>query len=274
MLCLKIVIETDALGVIMNYKKGLFAFLLINFVFYLPGMEQGKVIDPLHHHGQFTVSAAPQFTSANSYQLAPTIAQDSSQFFCTKGVPVIISMIANTVPWWALTTGTGYLLVCPCDLINPFTLCSAAAGSSYSITEYIMNALKLGCKNNILINAGHAALLATCLGISYASSNVLVDASCLAMAQAICMPMIASVWARTSNYLLPSPTTTTKNVPNVSAETNTIITADNLECIQAAIFAGLISCNSCPDLLAILLYEQAYRLAQMGCHVAQELFTK
>ena len=258
----------------MNYIKGSFAFILISFVFHLPGMEQGKVIDPLHHHGQFTVSATPKLTSANFNQLTPNIAQESAQLFTTKGVPVIISMISNMVPWWALTTGSGYMLLCPCDIQNPFILCSAAAGSSYSITEYIMNALKLGCKNNLLVHAGNAALLATFLGISYLSSNVLVDASCLAAAQAICIPLISSVASQTSNYLLPSSATPTKNVPNISTPPSKILTTDNLECLQAAIFAGLISCNSCPDLLSILLYEQAYRLAQNGCRVAQELFTK
>ncbi len=227
----------------------------------LGAMNPGTVIDPLNHSGQFTAIAVPKMPCSQSSSILPL------DLCKMKGVPVIISLAASNIPWWALTTGTGYLLLNQCDACSPLLASSLVAGGSYALGQQATRCIKNIFKKQTVYCAAQMGLAAACLGLSYYASSPLIDDACIAASQAIGLHTALEL----SNTLLP------KRSDVDAFEGPTIqngFIAGGLESLQTLAYSSLgcllSTCNSA-ELAQILLYEQAYRLAQAGCEAAQQL---
>lgn len=267
----------------MNMRKIIFTLLFISIPLSAMKVEPGTVIDPLYHNGQFTVSLADSaFTSLPSAMPALTsqTSKAASDIFKNKGVPVVISTVAGTVPWWALTTGTGYLLISQCDISDPSILASIASGISYVAGQQSNSLLKKYINNPYAKNFAKIALCASCLGISYISGNPIISDALFATANAIGLQTLID---NCSELLMQPKTITSPQQPQT--QTNTWYTLspalkanliDGTADALTIMLPALCTTNACDPnvMLRILLYEQAYRLAQCGCVAAQRFINK
>ena len=256
----------------MNIKY-LIALFLVSYV-PLPAMAPGTVIDPINHNGQFTVNAVPQVNTGNS---AHTLCAATHDICKIKGIPVLIAMTASEAPWWALTTGTGYLLICQTNICNPLLLHSIAAGSSYAMGQKATEAIKKLFHNPKLLFGSHAALFAGCLITSYLSASPCIDGACFAGMQAIGLQSLMEACA----YFLPKiKSAHSSKQPSSQSHSSSVgngIIDGTVEALEMLTYSGIASLlqNSDPlTLLQILLYEQAYRLADVGCQAAQQLIDR
>jgi hypothetical protein len=173
----------------MNIKNLIFTLILLaGSSISAMNPAPGTVIDPLKHTGQFTVTMAESSVASIPSGL-PLIAQASSHasatLFKNKGMPVIITTVAGMAPWWALTTGTGYLMISQCGISDPTLLVAMAAGASYAAGEQTNSMVKKCINNPYFQSATQVALCAACVGLSYAGSTPLINTALFATAQAI-----------------------------------------------------------------------------------------
>lgn len=261
----------------MHIKKVFFALALFAGI-PMVAMEPGTVIDPLNYSGQFTVSLPNQASSLSSGTgpLTTSIKATAQELFKNKGVPVIISTAAGMMPWWALTTGTGYLIISQCNLSDPLLLTALAAGSSYAVGEQTNSVFKKYIANPYFKNATQVALCAACLSFSYLGTNPIVNQAFFTIAQTIGWQTILDVSTKIvanttfhitgtssdQSWFSLSPATT---AGMIEGATNALSTMLPELCIA--------NCYTAQNTLRILLYEQAYRLAQSGCSAAEQFFT-
>ena len=258
----------------MNVKKLIFPLILLaNAPFYAMAPAPGTVIDPIKHTGQFTVSMAEHALGSSSI---PQITHAGSELFTNKGVPVIITTAASMVPWWALTTGTGYLLISQCGISDPALLATVASGASYAAGQQSGSILQKYINNPYVKNIAKAALCASCLGLSYISSNPLITDALFATAQAIGLQTLADA---SSQISIQPKINTTHNQTHawyaLSPETKANLMEASVNTLST-ILPSLCITNACDPhaMLRILLYEQAYRLAQSGCAAAHYFVNK
>jgi len=232
----------------------------------VPEFNAGTVVDPINQVGQFTVTLPSTNTTASGL---PQIAQAGTDIFKTKGVPVIISTVASNAPWWALTTGTGYLLISHFDPIIPFAA-ALSGGAGYAAGQ------EIGTTTSTLGKASQLALLATFLGASLYSSNTLISNAFMAATQALGLQTALSL----SSQFFSKSETSQQTSQEKSSILNNIKVAlnsglgDVLHIHAVVAFVSLCNNVSNATLMHILLYEQAYRLAMAGSRAAQQLFSE
>lgn len=254
----------------MIYKKLFFTLSILSITKAATAMEQpvaaGTFITPLHHHGQFTVHALPKkIQQTNSFIFSSHVAD----LYKTKGEPVLISLATSNVPWWALTTGTGYLLISQAQSL-PMMLSAACAGSSYALGQCVGNEINEYITNLKLKYLLHAALLSVLMSIMYASSNDISDESCCAFAQALVMQIVLQVVIQSMQKLnTPSNKPTSTIAPSTDTAIHSLVDAMHTGACSALMYSFGMAHS---ELIKILLYEQAYRLAQQGYKKASELF--
>jgi hypothetical protein len=252
--------------------KRAFSIFFLTYTFLTPAMavtefNPGTVVDPINQSGQFTVSI-PQVNTSG----IPVAAQAGTELFKTKGTPVIISTVASNVPWWALTTGTGYLLIAHFDPTIPFAT-ALSGGLGYGAGQEIgtiTNAM-----SPTIARASQLALLATFLGTSLYSGNALISDAFMAATQAL---GLQTALALSAHYFSGSKTSAATQNENSGILNNIKIAlgsglGDVLHVHAVAAFLNLLGNVSTATLMHILLYEQAYRLAMAGSHAAQQLFS-
>lgn len=252
------------------FKKA-FSIFFLTYSFLAPAMavpelNAGTVVDPINQVGQFTVTLPSTNTSPSGL---PQIAQAGTDIFKTKGVPVIISTVASNAPWWALTTGTGYLLISHFDPTIPFAA-ALSGGAGYAAGQ------EIGTATSTFGKASQLALLATFLGASLYSSNTLISNAFMAATQALGLQTALSF---SSQFFSKSPTSQ-QPVQEKSGILNNIKIAlnsglaDVLHIHAVAAFVSLFNNINTATLMHILLYEQAYRLAVAGSQAARQLFSE
>ncbi len=248
--------------------KKIFGLFFLSYTLLAPAMavqelSPGTVVNPLNQVGQFTVTI-PQASSSG----VPALAQASADIFKTKGTPVIVSTVAGNAPWWALTTGTGYLLISQFDPSIPFST-ALAGGAGYALGQ------EIGAATSTLPKASQLALLAAFLGTAYMSSNALLSDAFMAATQAL---GLQTALALSSQFISSKPTTPqtstqkTGILNNIKVALNSGL-GDALHVHAVVAFMNVLGSMNSASLIHILLYEQAYRLALAGSQAAQQLFS-
>ncbi len=267
----------------MNVKNLIFTLiLLVSAPLSAMNLGPGTVIEPLKHNGQFTVSMTQTSFAALPSGLPATVSQASkmgSDLFKNKGIPVLITSAAGMVPWWALTTGTGYLIISQCGISDPTLFATVVAGASYATGEHSNSVINKYINNPYVKNIAQAALCASCFGLSYASSNPIISEALSATAQAIGLQTLIQTSCQLLAHAKPNAP---QNQPPTSPAWYTLSPETKANLIDgtthalSTILPSLCATNVCDPhaMLRILLYEQAYRLAQNGCAAAQHLVNK
>ena len=176
--------------------KRAFSLFFLTYSFLAPAMANtefnaGTVVDPINQVGQFTVTL-PQTNISG----IPAATQAATDLFKTKGVPVIISTVAGNAPWWALTTGTGYLLI---SQLDPSTYLSAiSSGVGYAAGQELGST---GLMGSALGKASQLALLATLVSGSILTENPLYSQAFMAAAQAL---GLQTALALSSQFMQPA----------------------------------------------------------------------
>lgn len=240
----------------------------------LGAMAPGTLIDPLNHPGQYTVcevkTALPAASQSVS-QCTISVTDAATDLFKTKGIPVLISSAASAMPWWALTTGTGYLLISQAVIPQEGLVHALVGGASYGFGE------KVAQHNNLFTQL---ALCAACCAVSCASPAAAVQEACFAIAQSLTIHSVVdatqALWA-SQNQINSQPVASIEkaaesNSPFYSRMFNRSLNI--LKTCMPGICTGIMQTQDPNTLLRILLYEQAYRLAQCGCEAAQRLLVK
>lgn len=226
----------------------------------LGAMAPGTIIDPMNHSGQFTVSEFKNILPAASKgtsESMKSLGHASTDLFQTKGIPVLISSTVSALPWWALTTGTGYLLISQAVIPQEGLANALLGGASYALGE----------KTSQNCNAfTQLALCAACCAVSCASPATAVQEACFAIAQSVTINSVIDA----AQTIMQNQTQPTNNatVPFYSKMFNRSV--DTLKTLMPGMCFGIIQTQDTNAMLRILLYEQAYRLAQSGCNTAQE----
>lgn len=247
--------------------KSLFFSAIFMVASPLYAMAPGTVIDPLNHSGQFTVVEPQNLIAANTSitQSAKSCAQSSSDLFKTKGLPVLISSAASAMPWWALTTGTGYLLISQSTLPQEGLANALMGGSSYAVGE------KFSAHASTFYQL---ALCAACGVLSYAYPASAVQEVCFAVAQSLtCNSVMQAAQAILQNPAtqIPQQEINSHQKNDASVFKKSI---DTLKTMMPGICFGIMQTQDTNTMLRILLYEQAYRLAQSGCTSVQEFLRR
>ena len=247
---------------------------------YTYSMAPGTVIDPMNYSGQCTISLLPEMNPANNSLITIShISKAGIDIGKTKGIPVLLSFAASAAPWWALTIGSGYLLITSCDITNPLAIQALVAGASYALAGKATQSMMHLIKNSAVYYGTHASLIAACLGVCYFSGNSFIDTACITAAQSFGVETLSGISAYVQDKAMPKKSTQEQSVlvtQNTGLEIGKellVCTGQSLEGLAYTTLCDMIqSCDSTP-ILCVLLYEQAYRLAQNGCKEAQQLFT-
>lgn len=256
------------------FKKA-FSIFFLTYTFLAPAMavqefKPGTVVDPINQAGQYTISVPDAINSQASGM--PAIADAGASLFSTKGIPVVISTVAGNAPWWALTTGTGYLIISQFDPTASYAS-AITAGLGYAAGQEIGTATQ-GYMASTLGKASQLALLATLLGGSMVINNPLYSEAFMAAAQALGLQtaflMISQIAPQSSSEKSCAPNSDIMN--NIKVALNSGL-ADVLHVHAVSAFVSMLGMCDKVTLIRILLYEQAYRLAQSGSAVAKKLFT-
>lgn len=195
-------------------------------------------------------------------------------------MPVILTILASKVSWWALTTGTGYLLIQECNIANPLFLESISAGIGFATGEQTKSFCAQFTKTPAMQKTIQCSLAAACLATSYICSNSYISALGFALAQAIGInTALEAVKTYTDSTHTPKQSTTQMEWIPSSWLSNSISKGiqDGIEnTLHALCWGSLVSAapTMSATLLRITLYEHAYRLAKAGCVAAQELLNK
>lgn len=255
----------------MNIKRIAFLLLAI-FTLPLRAMAPGTFIEPLNHSGQFTVIECKDVLPASAqtaHESASALCSATTDLFKTKGIPVLISSAASAMPWWALTTGTGYLLITQAVIPQEGLAHALIGGASYGVGE------KIAQQSTAFTQL---ALCASCCAVSFASPACAVQEACFAFAQSITLTSVVDATCTLFSNI---------NTPSKSLDCAPVLTsepsffkkiatqsANTLKTIMPGICFGIIQTQDVNSMLRILLYEHAYRLAQSGCKSAQEFLSK
>lgn len=247
--------------------KKILGLIFLSYSFLMPAMAvqeltPGTAINPINQVGQFTVSV-PQANASG----VPAVVHASADAFKAKGTPVIISTVASNAPWWALATGTGYLLIAQFDPSIPFAS-ALAGGAGYALGQ------EVGTASATLSKASQLALLATFLGTAYLNSNTLISDAFMAATQALGLQTALSFSSQLFSGSKTQPSESKDNsgiLNNIKIALNSGL-ADALHIHAVVAFVNLLGTASTATLMHILLYEQAYRLALAGSQAAQQLF--
>jgi len=264
----------------MNLKLFLSLLMVFGTVTQAIGMEHqaGTVINPIHQTGQFTI-AGINHVGTTASGLAPIIThigQRGNQI----AQPAIISFAAGNAPWWALTIGTGYLLISQCDMSNPALISSCIAGAGFATGTHAIGLVKRIFENEHTINITTAALATSCLGISCAADAQLVQDAFFAAAQAMGVEAVVRLSqqllsVKKCNTQCKESKITTRSTAFENIDEGLIDGARQAININLyALFAELLRCYNPAALLRILLYEQTYRLASNGYQAAHDLCIK
>jgi hypothetical protein len=263
----------------MNINNLILPLLFVSIPLSAMKLEPGTVIDPINHVGQFTVSIAEGSLNSLPSGLPTAVSQASkagSDIFKNKGIPVIISTAVGMIPWWALTTGTGYLIISQCGFSDPTLITTVATGASSFAGEQSTSLLKKYINNPYAKSFTQIALCASCLGASYLSGNPLITNAFYAAGNAI---GLQSIFETCSEYFAQSKA----NAPASESQTWYTLSPtikrnlfDGTTNALSIIIPTLCITNACDSnmMLRILLHEQAYRLAQCGCTAAQHFINK
>lgn len=255
------------------FKKA-FSLFFLTYSFLAPAMavtefNAGTVIDPINQAGQFTVSLPDAVTTQTSG--LKVIGDAGSTLFTTKGIPVVISTVAGNAPWWALTTGTGYLLI---SQLDPSTYVSAiSSGVGYAAGQELGTS---GLMGSALGKASQLALLATLASGSMLTENPLYSQAFMAAAQAL---GLQTALALSSQFMQPvspekkSCAQENRIMNNIKVALQSGL-ADVLHVHAIAALVSMLGACDTVTIMRILLYEQAYRLALSGSAVAKKLFTQ
>lgn len=256
--------------------KRAFSLFFLTYSFLAPAMavtefNPGTVIDPINQAGQFTVSL-PDKVTGKPIGLK-TIADAGSSLFTSKGIPVIITAVAGNAPWWALTTGTGYLLI---SQLDPSTYISAITSGVGYATGQELGTVTQGFMGSTLGKASQLALLATLISGSMLTTNPLYSEAFMAAAQALGLQTAVAI----SSQLMQPSSQEKKSCTQQSGIMNNIKVAlqsglaDVLHVHAIAAFVSMLVACDTVTIMRILLYEQAYRLALSGSAVAKKLFAE
>lgn len=244
--------------------KRIFGLFFLTYTFLAPAMAteltSGTVVDPINQVGQFTVSLPQPNISSG----IPALAQASADIFTQKGIPVVISTVAGNAPWWALTTGTGYLLISQFD---PSIAYTTAIGSGLGYAAGQQMGTTLGKTSQL-------ALLATLLGGSMFVSNPLYSHAFIAAAQALGLQTALAFMSQFQSAAQEKKSCTPNSgiMNNIKVALNSGL-GDVLHVHAVAAFVNMLGACDTATIMHILLYEQAYRLAQSGSSIAKKLFT-
>ena|ERR1700733_16219029 len=237
----------------------------------------GTVIDPINYSGQYTVSAfhAPSGPSFD-------IAGNAQELAKAKGLPVIISVGVSHIPWWALATGTGFLLLTQVNMADPIFLQAALDGVSYAAGETAAKNISHICTNKKIASAATVGLIAALYATSYACPTIgCIYTIANAAATTTAVQMLSS--NAQSLFANKQPATESPQHNNGSWYSSM---GDYYKMAAGMLLGGIgayalkyqyikkvLEIIDPRIAVKILLYEQAYRLAQAGVRAAQEFFT-
>jgi hypothetical protein len=170
-------------------KRILTTLLLISMALPASAMAPGTVLEGNALSAQYTVSALP--TAANF--TLPNVSMPDPALFKEKGLPVIISFACGKAPWWALATGTGYVLIQELDVSSCQLYCSLASGSSYAIGEAISNMVTNKNYNKYVHCALQACLATSCACVNFACNNDMLKSASTSMLTAIGFNMLGII---------------------------------------------------------------------------------
>lgn len=254
----------------MNNKLFLPIFIALGLAIPMHSMElkPGTVIGPMHQTGQFTAAGInPVHQTSGLVPAITTIGQTGSQI----AQPTLISFAAGKAPWWALSAGTGYLLLFKSDIYNPALLSSCVAGAGFASGSQASQLFKNISSNPTITTAARAAAIAGCVGLSYSTNVTLAQDAFFAMAQAIGIDATLELVDTLLTCAQGSPTEkqqqSSYTVPTWAAQA----TAQGAEIGLQTAFIQLLHNYDPVTLLRIFLYEQTYRLAQKGYDSANQL---
>ncbi len=258
-------------------KTNLYLAILISFGLVGSGIAMeplaGTVVNPIHQTGQFTL---PGLNPGNQTSgLVPAISQ-VGQTGIEIAQPTLISFAAGKAPWWALSAGTGYLLLFKCEMCNPALIGACMAGAGFASGNQATQLLKNISSNPTVTTAARVAATAGCIGLSYATNVALAQDAFFAMAQAIgidgTLELVEKLLtcAQGSNV---EPTEKQSTSSSYKAPDWAIkATAQGTEIGLQTAFVQLLHTYDRITLLRIFLYEQTYRLAQQGYESANQLW--
>lgn len=256
-------------------KNNLFLAILATLGLVIsPGIAmepQAGIFIPTHQTGQFTISGVnPAHQTSGLVPAVNTIAQVGSEM----AQPTLISFAAGKAPWWALSAGSGYLLLFKCDMCNPALISSCVAGAGFASGAQASQLLKTISSNQTVTTAARAAAAVGCMGLSYTTNVALAQDAFFAMAQAI---GIEATLELVEKLLTCAKSPQVSPAEKQQSSSYTIpqwgLTAAEQSAqigLQTA-FVQLVSTYDPLTLLRIFLYEQTYRLAQKGYESANQL---
>lgn len=235
--------------------------------------QAGIVVNPIYQTGQFTTAGISLANQPSGLLPAVTeLGKAGSEI----AQPALISFAAGKAPWWALSTGTGYLLLFKCKNCTPALFSSCAMGAGFSSGSQITQALKNISSDPKISGVLYAAAAASCIGLSYSTNVALAQDAFFAMAQAIGIEGTLDVINKLMSCIKPTTTSTEKiteeqtssyKVPTWIAQAS----AKGAEIGLQTAFVELLNHYDPITLLQAFLYEQTYRLAQKGYASANQL---
>lgn len=249
-------------------------FLMSILASSLGAMAPGTLIDPINHSGQYTVCEIKNnlpVSSQSASECINSVTNAATDLFKTKGIPVLISSAASAMPWWALTTGTGYLLISQATIAPEGLATALIGGASYGLGE------KVAQQNNLFTKL---ALCAACCVVSIASPATAVQDACFAIAQSVTVYSLVdatqALLASNQTNQQPQAVPTEKKAEVSSSFYSRMFnhSLNALKTCMPGICCGIMQTQDPNSMLRIVLYEQAYRLAHCGCEAAQRLFHK
>jgi hypothetical protein len=245
----------------------------------------GTVIDPINYSGQCTVNAF-QAPSGPSFDIAGN-AQELAKI---KGLPVIVSIGASHIPWWALTTGTGFLLLTQANIADPLLLQVALDGLGYVAGETVAKNIPTISTNKKITTAATAALITALYATSYACPGIacictIANAAATTAALQMLTSHAQNLFANKQEPNKQQPIVDIQQLNSTNSSWYSAI-AEHYKMAAGLLLGGLgayaLQYQHIKKILEIidprlavkiLLYEQAYRLAQAGVQAAQGLFT-
>lgn len=246
-------------------------------------MAPGTVLDGTAISGRYTVSAVP--TAANFTM--PNIAMPDPNLFKEKGLPVIITFACGKAPWWALATGTGYVLIRELDTSSCQLYCSLVSGSSYAIGEAISQMVTNKNYNKYVQCALQACLASSCACVTYACNNDMLKSASTSMLTAVGFSMLGIISSMVFEdkkepcaLIAPPQLTYQERIKKINDEhpldgynmiLKPYLTAAGIVfggialATPAAYTAAIAYLKDCPFPTQTVLTESAYRISKKAC---------
>lgn len=259
-------------------------------------MSAGIVIDPINYNGRFTVATIKPALSSSATAISMI---DPLELAKNKGMPVVISLACSALPWWAITTGTGYILIQQFDENSNDLYRSLIAGSCFALAEAVSRMMNDTHYANYVSYALNTLFAAGCISINYlCCSNTLQEGSFSAL-QAIGSTVLIRIAQNISTlYDQPQTQITPKPFHLLSSEERIqkILNDHPLDGYNlilkpylvagGIVFGGLALANpavyaaafaylkNTPLLSQTFISQQAYILGKKGCDACKNIFTK